>query len=406
MCRSKASSRLFWYLFFIYTIHVMGKISFSASTVALIHDGVLTKTQAGMISGVFWLSYATGQFFGGFITEKASPYILMHLSIASAASANFILGCSDSYLLMLIVWGLSGILQFGLWPSVLKLISTEVIPSQRATAMERLAVCFCLGSGVSYVAAATILKISNWRSVFFFYGVMCMVTLMFSVLAQIKLSPILKNEAEHINITKVKEGKLTKDIVWKSGLIFFCVLGMIKSIADQGIKNWMPTIMLETYDASPSFTSLLSVVLLATNLVGVFVARYVYHQVKCDELKTLRILYIACVPLLLFALDFQSMNIFVFTILMSVATLLLYGSSQILTIQYPAIFHRRGLTVTVGGIVNSFVCVGNMVGSYGSGYVADHYSWNTMIGVWNALIIIFVIITFAIIPIWKQFRGK
>ena len=183
-------------------------------------------------------------------------------------------------------------------------------------------------------------------------------------------------------------------------------MGIIKSIAEQGIKNWLPTIMLETYNASPSFTSLLSVGLLAINLLGVFVAGYIYHQFKCDELKTLRILYVICVPLFLIALNFKNMNIYIFTILMSVITMLLYGSSQIITIQYPGRFHCWGLTVTVGGIVNSFVCIGIMIGSYGSGYVADHYSWDTMIGIWNILIIIFVVITFLIIPIWKQFRRK
>ena len=51
--REKASSRLFISLFVIYTIHIIGKTSFSAATVGLVDEAILTKTQAGLISGAY-----------------------------------------------------------------------------------------------------------------------------------------------------------------------------------------------------------------------------------------------------------------------------------------------------------------------------------------------------------------
>ena len=405
MSKEKTSFKLFLCLFFIYTINVLGKTSFSAATVALVGDAILTKTEAGIISGVFWLLYAVGQFAGGFLTDKISPYVLIEITIVMSTIANFTLGFTENYALMLIIWSINGILQFGLWASILKLVSTEIIPKQRMMATERLAFCYCLGSILSYILATGALAFLNWKYIFLFCGIISGISWFCTIYAQRKLSPILEEE-EKKEIVQKKSGKLTGRVVWESGLVFFCVLVIVKGVVDNGIKNWMPTIMSETYGASPSFTLLLTVGLLITNIFGVVLATYVYHKVKCDELVALRILYIAIVPMLLSLLNFRNMNIYIATILMSGVTILIYGSSQILLMNYPGRFHPMGLTATVGGIVNCFAAFGSVIATYGSGFIADNWGWDAIIVFWNVLILLFVVITIAIVPNWKKFRRR
>lgn len=406
MKAEKASKQLFWCLFVVYTINIIGKISFSAATVALIAEEILTKTQAGLISGAFWLLYAVGQFAGGFIANKMNPYTLINITVISSMIANFVMGFSNNFYVMLFTWGISGVLQFGLWPSILRLISTEIVPTQRLRATEGLAFCYCLGSIISYILAAIIFAILSWEYMFICCGVIIGISYIIVVYAKRRLSPVLQVEEETIKESTVKKGKLTWSIACEGGLIFFCILVTLKSIADCGIKSWMPTIMLETYGASPSFTSILSVVLLVTNIFGVLIAAYIYHKTKYDELVSLRILFSAIVPMVLLLLNFKNMNIWVVTLLMSGITVLIYGSGQILLMNYPGRFHLWGLTATVGGIVNAFAAFGNVIASYGSGFVADNFGWSAMIVIWNALVIVFVVLTFIMIPMWKRFRRR
>lgn len=406
MSKEKASSRLFWSLFFVYIANIIGKTSFSAATAALINEAVLTKTQAGIISGVFWLLYAIGQFAGGFVTNKMSAYTMMNITILGSTISNILIPFVDGFLPMLLLWSFNGIVQFGMWPAVLKLLSTEIVPKQQSVAMGRLAFCYCLGSIVSYVFTAVILAVLTWKYVFICCGIVNGVSLVGAVYAWKKLSPILEETETRKEVVIRKGEKLTWRIVWDSSLIFFCVLMTIKAIADNGIKSWMPTIMMETYGATPSFTSLLSVVLLVTNIFGVVISAFIYEKVKSDELKTLRILYIMITPMMLLLLNFKNMNIFVSTVLMSAITVLIYGSGQILQMNYPGRFHMWGLTASIGGIINCFAAFGNVVATYGGGYIADHFGWDVMIGVWNVLIILFVVITISIMPIWKKFRRR
>ncbi len=403
MTEQKASRRLFWSLFFIYTVNVLGKTSFSAATVSLINEAILTKTQAGLISGIFWLAYAVGQFAGGFFTERINSYTLIKITIISSMAGNMLMAYERNFFVMLLTWGLNGVLQFGLWPAVLKLVSTEIIPAQREKAREGLAACFCLGSILSYVLATCVLAVSKGKTLFICCGIITGGSYVLASYAHRRLSPVLQVEECYKNVTQ-KKGNLSGRLVWESGLVFFCLLMVIKSIVDNGIKNWMPTIMLEVYDGSPSFSSFLSVELLVTNFFGVFLTSYIYHKVKCDELLTLRRLYVIAAAFLLLLLDFRNMNMYICTVLLSGATILVYGSTQILQLHYPNRFHAWGLMAEIGGIINAFAAVGNMIATYGCGYIADHFGWDVMMRVWNMIVILFVIITILLIPLWKKFR--
>lgn len=115
---------------------------------------------------------------------------------------------------------------------------------------------------------------------------------------------------------------------------------------------------------------------------------------------------IAIIPMLLLLLNLKHLNILIATFLMSGITILVYGSGQILTLNYPGRFHKWRLTATVGGIINCFAAIGNVIASYGGGFIADHFGWGVMIAVWNVLIIGFVIITICMRPLWRTFRYK
>lgn len=272
--------------------------------------------------------------------------------------------------------------------------------------MFRISFCYCIGSIMSYILTAAVLAKWSWRLIFILCGVVGACSILFALYAEHRLSPLLREEEESREIAKCEKGQLTSELVYRSGLILFCVLMVIKAVADSGIKSWMPPIMMETYGASPSYTSLLSVVLLVTNMLGVLITAFIYEKTKSDELTTLRVLYVAIIPMMLLLLNLKHLNVLIVTILMSGITILVYGSGQILTLNYPGRFHKWGLTATVGGIINCFAAIGNVIASYGGGFIADHFGWNTMIVVWNLLIIVFVILTIHMIPTWKKFRWK
>ncbi len=405
MQKEKSSLRLFWCLFFIYTMNTFTKIAFSAVTAAMIKDGVLTKTQAGTVSGVFWFVYALGQFVGGSLASR-HPIALLKLSLIGGGLANLLMAFSDSYIPILIIWSINGVLQMGLWPSVLYLLTNYILPEQKSKSLTYIAFCYAIGSILSHVCTAVVLTYFTWHIVFIWCSAMSLISVIPVFYIKRTLIPQLSEGKEIPKAEKKEKEHLPKGFIWKSGLMFFCTLLLIKSFTETGIKTWMPTILMESHGVSPSFTSVLSVVLLVLNLFGVSIGAFIYRKLRENEVNTLFFQYILIVPMMALLLGFRSMNVYILTIIFSLITVMLYGSGQIMSMYYPSRFQNTGAVAFMGGILNCFAAMGNVIASYANGLIADLFGWNVTIIVWNSAIIFFVFVTFMLMPIWNRFRKE
>lgn len=401
MIKEKASTKLFLCLFFIYTMNTFGKIAFPAVTAALINESILTKTQAGFISGAFWFVYALGQFAGGSLVSKFSASFFIKLGIISSAAANFLLAVSSNYETFLIVWCLNGVLQMGFWPGVLHMLSNNILREQQNKAFNYIAYCYGIGSILSHLCTAAVLSTLTWRYLFIVCGIMGLVSLIPLIYAEKKLLPFL--EVAKTEKTKKEKTPLPKGFVWKSGIVLFCMLFFIKSVLDSGIKTWMPTLLMETHGASPSYTSILSVALLLLNLFGVSFAVFVYKKLKENEATSIFTIYMLIVPFMASLLYFRSMNTILATVVFTIITVFIYSSGQIFSTYYPSCFQKVGGVAFIGGIMNCFAAMGNVVATAGNGAIADLFGWDMIIYFWNALIAVFVIICLVLMPIWKKF---
>lgn len=401
MIKEKASLNLFLCLFFIYTMNTFGKIAFPAVTAALVNEAILTKTQAGFISGAFWFVYAVGQFFGGSLVSKYSPTFFIKLGIISSTVANFLLAGTNNYYSFLIIWCLNGVLQLGFWPGVLHMLSNNILREQQHKAFDYIAYCYGIGSILSHLCTAIVLSTLTWRYLFIVCAVMGLISLLPVIYAERKLLIHLQSPKEE----KVKKEKtpLPKGFVWKSGLILFCILFFIKSVLDSGIKNWMPTLLMETYGASPSYTSILSVVLLLLNLFGVSAAALIYRKLKENEAKTIFLIYSLIVPFMVSLLFFRSMNTIVATIVFSIITVFIYGSGQVFSTYYPTCFQKIGGVAFIGGVMNCFAAMGNVFAATANGIIADLCGWNMIIYLWNGTIALFIVVCLVLMPVWKRF---
>ena len=116
---------LFSVLILSYTYVCMTKYCFSAAMVFIVDEGYMTNFQTGLISSAFWMVYAISQLFGGAVADRWHPERLVTLGLVSAGAANVaVYLCYENYTLTLIIWMLNALLQFGVWPSVFKIISS------------------------------------------------------------------------------------------------------------------------------------------------------------------------------------------------------------------------------------------------------------------------------------------
>ena len=122
----KISILIFLTLFILYSVVYMTKNMFSAAMAAIVEEGIMTKSQTGAISAVFWLVYAPFQVIGGFAADKYSPFKLIVIGLVGSIAANTVIYFNQSYPVVISAWCFNAIIQFGLWPAIFKITSAQL----------------------------------------------------------------------------------------------------------------------------------------------------------------------------------------------------------------------------------------------------------------------------------------
>jgi MFS family permease len=129
-------------------------------------DFALNYTQAGLVISVFNLSYGIGQLPGGWLADRIGPRIMITIGICGVALAGFLVGLSQTYVMMIVLLALMGVVGGGYHPSAAPMISASAEPKNRGRALG-----FHLigGSGSFFLApliAAAIAATWGWRGSF------------------------------------------------------------------------------------------------------------------------------------------------------------------------------------------------------------------------------------------------
>lgn len=405
MYKEKASTRLFILLFTIFMLNCFGKMAFSAVTASLVSEKIMTKTQAGTIGAFFWIFYALGQILGSWAIKKYSPISLIFWGILLTSVFTFIMPFGTSFAYMFVIWSINGIVQFGIYPAILLLISQRVIPEHRHKALNFLSYSFCAGAILSYSLTSVILKYLSWKFIFYIIAIVMLFGCLAIVYVKKALYPYLPAQLSQNISDNKKESKSPSKLklLFSTGMIVFFVSAFLKSFLDNGTKTWIPTMLMQEFGASASYTSLLTTCLLVINLFGVGICEFIYKKINCNENTLLLYCYIVILPFMLLLLWYKSMSIYVVTAIMTFATVLMYGSGMAFLTYAPARFQKYGLTASLAGIINSLAAAGNVAGIYVNGKIADLFGWGTLIIVWISLVILVVAVNFSGLKKWKKF---
>lgn len=108
---SRDAQLLFLLCWFAYFTSYIGRLNYSSAMTAMIQEAVLTKSQAGFISMVYFFAYGIGQFCNGMLGDRFHPGKMIFVGLAIAAGANLCMGFVGGFGAMAVVWGINGYAQ-------------------------------------------------------------------------------------------------------------------------------------------------------------------------------------------------------------------------------------------------------------------------------------------------------
>ena len=398
---------LFLFLFLMYAVVYMTKNMFSSAMATIVEEGVMTKSQTGLINAVFWLVYAPFQIIGGLAVDKHSPHKLIMIGLAGAVISNVIIYFNQSYTIMMVAWTFNAIAQFGLWPGVFTIVSTQLAPGTRGTAAFWLLFSTSVGLGLSMLVASFV---SHWKQNFLISVISLLIMMViYAVLNHFMDKKMIKHQIPaNYNNRNDKDSKTPLlPLMLSSGLIVFMLLSVFRGAVDNGIKMMTPVMLMESYNELPAAASTrMSSVLIIFSAFGTLIAGLVRRKITKNEAKAQVIFYtISALPLVAVCFIGHISYIWILVSL-SFAVMFLQGASPFCQSFVSIRFEKYGRIGTVAGILNATSSIGNILASYIFAKMAEVIPWMGVTSSWLALILICAVLCVLIFPRWKRFLKK
>ena len=403
----KASLLLFFYLFVMYAIVYMTKSIFSSAMASIVEDGFMTKSQTGLINAAFWFVYAIFQFFGGFAVDKFSPKKMIMIGMVGAIISNAVIYAAVIYMsrpypVIISAWMFNAVVQFGLWPGVFKIMSTQIIPELRGKTTFWILFSGTFGAGISMLVASFV---TNWRDNFIVSAITLLVSLVIYLFVDGVLVDTKSTECPSTDVkSESPEKAKMAPLLFSSGLIVLLVVCTLRVSVDNGIRMMTPVMLMETYEGLPAAISTrLSTILIVFSVFGTLVAGFVHSKITTFEPKAQIGLYVLSMIPLAMVCFVGRVHYLLILAALCVATVLLQGASPFTQSFISIRFEKYGRIGTVAGIVNAAASIGNILASYVFARMAEIMPWKWVCTSWICVIVICILLCVAVYRCWKNF---
>ena len=168
-------NRIFFTVWITYMIYYIGRTNISIAKPYLMREYGISATIMGFVGTSFFLAYAFGQFFNGFLGDKVGARRFITLGLIISSIINLFMGVAFELIwLVFLLWGLNGYFQAMGWAPSVKTIANWYPPDERGKWSSRLATSYLLGGVVSWLLAILITDTIglNWRFSFVIPGIL------------------------------------------------------------------------------------------------------------------------------------------------------------------------------------------------------------------------------------------
>ena len=399
------SRHFFVFIWLLYAMVTMTKNCFNAALPSIVAEGLLTKSQTGAFTSLFYLVYAPMQVVGGLAVDRYSPERLIKVGLCGAILANLVICFNQNYYVMLAAWIFNGIIQFGIWPGVYKIVSSQLVRSERVTMTFFISFAASFGQVVSYLIGALI---TDWRMNFVVSVIVLVVlTVVLEVYCR-HLTPYMKWDRKEA-VEPSRGGETTSLSTAKlfalSGCLVVIVVAFLRNSVEQASKTLAPIMLMERYESvSPNMGNSFNIVVLVCGILGmILVRKFIYPKRIKNELVGLITIIAIATPATAVLLFVGRVELFVVIIAFCVSCAAYTGSGMFISF-YANRFVKYGKNGTVAGAFNAAGAMGSMMASYGFLAISEVSNWETVTAVLLGMGVVSIILLVSVLPRYRKFK--
>lgn len=413
--QNEKTGRFFFIVAYItYLLYCATRNYYPQALSEIVPSGLFTKDLAGMVSSAYMIGYGSGMFINGMLSEKVQPFFYITFSFGLSAGMSalmyaYSLTPSPSIVPFIVIWGIAGYVQSGVWPILIRLTSAIMPAKKSAGACTHLYISSTIGVIVAYIISQQVLRMSGWRALFLVSAIVGLALCLFFSLSCIKVKrqclsyTTVSEDAVKVD-TPVKKNDigLMKLLIMSGGMAIMFVV-ILSNLAYRGLSEWAPTMLVEQFSVSSDFSVFLSTALPVCTVAGAYLGRFLYHKLFQSELKTA----VCCmvVAVLMFAtiaiVGFASLG-FVMTVV-TVVTMMASCTSTMCVSLVPLRFAKYSRAGTLAGFFNGAGYIGGSLSALTIGILTENFGWTLTMIVLGAFMLTGSLLAFATIKRWHKF---
>ena len=173
-----------------------------------------------------------------------------------------------------------------------------------------------------------------------------------------------------------------------------------------GVTNWMPSYISETFNLGSEISILTNVVLPIFSLFIYSLTSYLNRRFIKNEYLCIAFIYavgaLCALILALFGNIGAGLAVFAAAILSGA----MHGVNYCQTCLTPMYFARYGRVSLISGVINSGTYIGSAISTYGVAYLAQSLAWEQIAVVWCLAALFGGVLALGISGKWNKFKNE
>lgn len=401
---SKARGLAFLCMAVYFASYIM-RNNIAVMTVKICSDMQIQKSAFAIVITAMTVTYGIGQLISGFLGDRISPKILLSGGLILAVTCNSVMFFAENIPLMAVIWGVNGFAHALMWPPIVKLLSSNLTDEEYNYACVRVSWGSSIATITMYLLCPLLLTFMSWRAILLsFASVGAIIAAVWIV-----LSPKLIKEERELNFEPcgVAERKpLPRYAVLPIAAIMVGII--LQGVLRDGVTNWMPSLMNESFNLGEELSILSTVILAVFSMISFSVAAVLHSKLLKNEVACAAVIFgfsAVCALILYFANEYLNSAV-ISALLLSLIVAGMHGINLMLITIVPKRFAKSGRVSTFSGILNSCTYVGAAIATYGVAALAERFNWGVTILVWAAVAVVGFAVCIAVVPAWRKFKRE
>lgn len=396
-----------WLCTAVYFASYVTRINFTVMLVKICSDMGVEKSVLSVVVVGLTVAYGIGQVVSGIVGDHIPPTIMLSAGLSLAIASNIAVSFCTQIPVMAAIWAVNGVAHSMLWPPMVRLLSATLDDREYEYATVRVSWGAQFATILLYLAIPALLPYVSWQMIIRGCAVVGAVILAGWIAASrtvFRNADFRKKTAAQDAAKTERAGKVPFPPTLFLPLILSMLGIVLQGILRDGVSNWTPSFLLETFHWTEERSILATVLLSVFALISLWLFGKIRSKFFRDELVCAGTIFLAgtLAAAVLFFLSGSSAAVTL--ILLAVLTGCMHGVNMMQTCLLPKRFEKFGHVSAISGILNACTYVGSAIATYGFAVLAENKGWNFTVGSWIVVAGAGALICFASAAVWTRIR--